>query len=132
MIHFRNFNFIVKYMVKADLLDMAKTDLALPYLTLAGEMLYSLNLAELWPILRPLKRDFKFASMFSGVSKGNIGKKELMLLMFLSFYRFITIMVYLKEPEEGGETAFPAADNITYSESVSIFSYNRKAHSESY
>ena len=41
-------------------------------------------------------------------------------------------MVYLKEPEEGGETAFPAADNITYSESVSIFSYNRKAHSESY
>ena len=41
-------------------------------------------------------------------------------------------MVYLKEPEEGGETAFPAADNITYSESVSIFSDNRKAHSESY
>ena len=42
-------------MVKANLLDMAKTDLALPYLTLAGEMLYSLNLAELWPILRTLK-----------------------------------------------------------------------------
>ena len=89
MIHFRNFNFIVKYMVKADLLDMAKTDLALPYLTLAGEMLYSLNSAELWPILRTLKRDFKFASMFSGVSKGNIGKKRVDVVdvfVFLQIY----------------------------------------------
>ena len=41
-------------------------------------------------------------------------------------------MVYLKEPEEGGETAFPAADNITYSESVSIFSYNTEVYSEPY
>lgn len=31
--------------------------------------------------------------------------------------RFMTIMVYLQEPEIGGETAFPAADNITYSDS---------------
>ncbi|XP_065676544.1 transmembrane prolyl 4-hydroxylase [Hydra vulgaris] len=31
--------------------------------------------------------------------------------------RFITVMVYLNTPEEGGETAFPAADNITYSDS---------------
>ena len=77
-------------MVKADLLDMAKTDLALPYLTLAGEMLYSLNLAGLWPILRTLKRDFKFACMFSGVSKGNIGKKRVKnvvdVFVFLQIY----------------------------------------------
>jgi len=32
--------------------------------------------------------------------------------------RFITIMAYLAEPEEGGETAFPAADNITYSDAA--------------
>ena len=63
---------------------------------------------------------------------GTLERKELMLLTFLSFYRFITIMVYLKEPEEGGETAFPAADNITYSESVSIFSYNTEVYSEPY
>ena len=91
MIHFCNFNFIIKYMVKADLLDMAKTDLALPYFTLAGEMLYSLNLPRLWPILRTLKRDFKFASMFSGVtiSKGNIGKKRVNVVdvfVFLQIY----------------------------------------------
>ncbi|XP_057291010.1 transmembrane prolyl 4-hydroxylase-like [Hydractinia symbiolongicarpus] len=30
--------------------------------------------------------------------------------------RFMTIMIYLREPEDGGETAFPAADNITYSD----------------
>jgi len=30
--------------------------------------------------------------------------------------RFMTIMFYLEKPEEGGETAFPAADNVTYSE----------------
>ena len=49
-------------MVKADLIDMAKTDLALPYLTLAGRMLYSLNLSGLGPILSILKKAFKFAS----------------------------------------------------------------------
>lgn len=32
--------------------------------------------------------------------------------------RFITIMGYLEEPEEGGETAFLAADNITYTDSA--------------
>jgi len=32
--------------------------------------------------------------------------------------RFITIMAYLAVPEEGGETAFPAADNITYSDAA--------------
>lgn len=32
----------------------------------------------------------------------------------------MTIMIYLREPEDGGETAFPAADNITYSDAVSI------------
>lgn len=30
--------------------------------------------------------------------------------------RLMTIMFYLEAPEDGGETAFPAADNITYSE----------------
>lgn len=30
--------------------------------------------------------------------------------------RFITVMGYLEEPEEGGETAFLAADNITYTD----------------
>lgn len=32
--------------------------------------------------------------------------------------RFITIMAYLDTPEEGGETAFPAADNITYADAA--------------
>ena len=27
------------------------------------------------------------------------------------FYRFLTFFYYLNEPEEGGETAFPIADN---------------------
>ena len=32
--------------------------------------------------------------------------------------RFITIMVYLNDVEEGGETAFPAAHNKTYDDEV--------------
>jgi len=32
--------------------------------------------------------------------------------------RFITAMGYLEAPEEGGETAFPAADNITYADAA--------------
>lgn len=32
--------------------------------------------------------------------------------------RFVTIMFYLNDVEEGGETAFPAADNATYSEEL--------------
>lgn len=33
----------------------------------------------------------------------------------------MTIMFYLEKPEEGGETAFPAADNITYNEAVCFY-----------
>ena len=36
------------------------------------------------------------------------------------FLRFITIMIYLNDVEEGGETAFPAADNTTYDDEVSM------------
>ena len=36
----------------------------------------------------------------------------------------MTIMFYLEKPEEGGETAFPAADNITYNEAVCFFNYD--------
>ena len=35
--------------------------------------------------------------------------------------RFITLMAYLNDVEEGGETAFPAADNATYDSNVSTF-----------
>jgi len=34
----------------------------------------------------------------------------------------MTIMFYLEAPTDGGETAFPAADNITYSDAVSFLS----------
>ena len=39
------------------------------------------------------------------------------------FNRFITVMAYLNDVEEGGETAFPTADNATYDSSVS-YKYN--------
>ncbi len=46
----------------------------------------------------------------------------------IMFDRFITVMIYLNDVEEGGETAFPAAHNETYDNSVSSgFSRCRKA-----
>jgi len=35
-----------------------------------------------------------------------------------SFYRYITILYYLNDVEEGGETAFPVADNETFDQTV--------------
>ena len=45
-------------------------------------------------------------------------RKTLILLKY--FDRFITIMIYLNDVEEGGETAFPAANNKTYDEEVIV------------
>ncbi len=42
------------------------------------------------------------------------------LMTFVFFYRFITIVFYLNDVEEGGETAFPVADNATFSTEVCI------------
>ena len=39
-------------------------------------------------------------------------------LKLVQFSRFVTVMFYLNEPEEGGETAFPLANNETYLEEV--------------
>ena len=37
-----------------------------------------------------------------------------------SFFRYITILYYLNDVEEGGETAFPVADYQNFNESVSV------------
>ena len=43
------------------------------------------------------------------------------LVIILKYFdRFITIMIYLNDVEEGGETAFPAANNKTYDEEVIV------------
>ena len=34
--------------------------------------------------------------------------------------RYITVLMFLNEPEDGGNTAFPVADNTTYSDEVMI------------
>ena len=39
-------------------------------------------------------------------------------LAFYSFSRYITILYYLNDVEEGGETAFPVADNETFDQKV--------------
>lgn len=36
------------------------------------------------------------------------------------FYRYITVLFYLSNVEEGGETTFPVADNRTYEEAVRL------------
>lgn len=42
--------------------------------------------------------------------------------------RFITIMTYMNDVEEGGETAFIIADNATYNQQVSIDQMNLSKH----
>ena len=42
------------------------------------------------------------------------------LIILKYFDRFMTIMIYLNDVEEGGETAFPAANNKTYDEEVIV------------
>ena len=39
--------------------------------------------------------------------------------MFFKPYRYITILYYLNDVEEGGETAFPVADMKNFNETVS-------------
>lgn len=39
---------------------------------------------------------------------------------FCHIVRYITVLYYLNDVEEGGETAFPIADNATYSTEVNI------------
>ena len=41
-------------------------------------------------------------------------------LFFSSCYRLATVLLYLNEPQEGGETAFPVAGNETFSVEVRI------------
>ena len=41
-------------------------------------------------------------------------------LLFI-FYRYITILYYLNDVEEGGETAFPVADMKDFNETVSYY-----------
>ena len=36
------------------------------------------------------------------------------------FLRFMTILYYLNDVEDGGETAFPVADNETFDQAVSV------------
>ncbi len=38
--------------------------------------------------------------------------------LFCLFYRLATVLLYLNEPEKGGETAFPVAGNETFSQEV--------------
>ena len=35
------------------------------------------------------------------------------------YFRYLTFIMYLNDVEEGGETAFPIADNATYHKNVS-------------
>ena len=50
-----------------------------------------------------------FAFLFSVTSHGILG----------GIFRYITILYYLNDVEEGGETAFPVADNATLDMAVS-------------
>ena len=40
------------------------------------------------------------------------------LFVLVSLIRYVTILFYLNDVEEGGETAFPMADNVTLSMEV--------------
>ena len=40
---------------------------------------------------------------------------------FLSFRRYVTVLYFLNRVEEGGETAFPVADEEYFNETVTIF-----------
>ena len=52
------------------------------------------------------------------------------LFVLVSFIRYVTILFYLNDVEEGGETAFPMADNVTlsmevrFSRGVSLWVWN--------
>lgn len=43
----------------------------------------------------------------------------LFIFLFFFIFRFITVLYYLNDVEEGGETAFPVADNETFDQQVS-------------
>lgn len=43
-----------------------------------------------------------------------------LLLPFLFYSRYLTVLFYLTSVEEGGESTFPVADNRTYEEQVSV------------
>ena len=60
-------------------------------------------------------------SSFLIVLPGHIGQRRTKssgTLVSYSFYRYITILYYLNDVEEGGETAFPVADNETFNQEV--------------
>ena len=38
---------------------------------------------------------------------------------FNLLFRYVTFLYFLNEPPEGGETAFPMADNVTFVKEVS-------------
>ena len=40
---------------------------------------------------------------------------------WLCFFRYLTVLYFLSDVEEGGETAFPIADNETYDEEVGFY-----------
>ena len=44
------------------------------------------------------------------------------------FSRFITIMTYMNDVEQGGETAFVNADNSTHDSNVSVFNQIRNTN----
>lgn len=52
------------------------------------------------------------------------------LFVLVSLIRYVTILFYLNDVEEGGETAFPMADNVTlsmevrFSRGVSLLEWN--------
>ena len=50
-----------------------------------------------------------------------IVERDNCLLGKFNFFRFITILYYLNDVEEGGETAFLIADNTTTTPDVSLY-----------
>ena len=51
------------------------------------------------------------------------GTQERGSTIILLFSRYITVLYFLSDVEEGGETAFPIADNETFDEDVSFYKY---------
>ncbi len=49
------------------------------------------------------------------------GTQERGSTIILLFSRYITVLYFLSDVEEGGETAFPIADNETFDEDVSFY-----------